>query len=171
MARQRGRIVSRGSKRHGEWVGSTPQTSLTALAASSVVLDQVFTPFDAGETVIRTRGLFAVKTDQVISTENQMGAVGIGIVSEQAATVGITAVPHPDTDSGWNGWLWHSYYASSFTFGSSVGFTSPTLFHIEIDSKAMRKVGDNERLVVVVENSGVVGIQFYSSVRIYSKPF
>jgi len=171
MARPRARHFGGGSKRHGEWVGSSPQTSLTGLAASSVVLDQVFTPFDAGETIIRTRGLFAVKTDQIATTENQMGAVGLGVVSEQAATVGITAVPHPDTDSGWNGWLWHSYWVASFTFGSAVGFTSPSLSQVIIDSKAMRKVGDNERVVLVVENSSAVGIQFYSSVRIYSKPF
>jgi len=160
-----------GSKRHGEWVGSAVQTAFIGLAASSVVLDQIFTPFDAGETLIRTRGLFAVKTDQIATSENFMGAVGIGVVSEQAATLGITAVPHPDTDSGWNGWLWHSYWAGAILFGDATGFASPAVVSVPIDSKAMRKVGDNERLVLVVENSSAVGVQYYLNTRLYSKPF
>ena len=143
-------VRSTGSKRHGSWVGSTPQTALTTLAASIAVLSQIFTPFDGGETIVRTRGLFGWNTDQLGGGEDQMGAVGIGVVSEQAATLGSTAVPHPDTDSGWNGWLWHSYFASSFRTGTTVGFDPNMLHLIVIDSKAMRKIGDNERLVVVI---------------------
>jgi len=170
MARSRTSFV-RGPKRHGDWVGSVPQTVLATVAGSASLLDQSFTPVGAGETVIRTRGLFGFKSDQIGANEDIMGAVGIGIVSAQAVSVGITAVPHPDTDSGWNGWLWHSYFASSLAFGTAVGFIGDNLRLITIDSKAMRKVGDEERVVVVIQNSSTTGLSFYNSIRIYSKPF
>ncbi len=171
MARRRTFGPVRGSKRHSSWTGSIPLTAFTALAASSVALTQVFTPFDGGETAVRTRGLFGWQSDQRAVAEDQMGAVGIGVVTEQAATLGVTAVPAPDTDSGWSGWLWHSYFASGFEIATAVGFEPDMLHRIQIDSKAMRKVGDNERLVVVVQNSSTVGIQIFDSIRILSKPF
>jgi len=170
MARSRSFV--RGVKRHGDWSSHTPQTSMSSLAANSVVLSQTFTPTGAGETVIRTRGLFGWGSDQQAASEEQMGAVGIGIVSAQAVSVGITAIPHPDTDVGWSGWLWHSFFCSQFTFGTAVGFDTQMINRIVIDSKAMRKVGDEERLVVVVENShGTSGMIFYDAIRIYSKPY
>ena len=82
MARRFARSHVGGSKRHGEWVGSTPITSLIILAGSSAALTQIFVPFDGGETVIRTRGLFGWSSDQTSAGEDQMGAIGIGVVSE-----------------------------------------------------------------------------------------
>ena len=171
MARRFVRGHVGGSKRHGEWSSSTPLTALTVLAGSTALLTQIFVPQDAGETIIRTRGLFGWSSDQTSAGEDQMGAVGIGVVSEQAATVGITAVPHPDTDAAWGGWLWHSYYASRLSAASAVGF-EPGMFHrITIDSKAMRKLGESERMIVVVENSNPGGIVLYDSIRIFTKAF
>jgi len=97
--------------------------------------------------------------------------VGIGVVSEQAASVGITAVPHPGSDAGWGGWLWHSYFAGRLSFASATGYAPNQVHQLVVDSKAMRKVGDNERLVLVVQNTGTQGIVFTWSVRFYSKPF
>ena len=98
-----------------------------------------------------------------------MGAVGIGVVSAQAQSVGITAIPHPDTDSSWGGWLWHSYFANRQRFASAVGFQSDALIQMVIDSKAMRKVGDEERLVAVIENSSSTGLDFYFNFRLLFK--
>jgi len=162
----------RGSKRHGDWSGTTPPTALTPLSAGSVVLSQIFTPLAGGETVIRTRGLFGIASDQVSSGEDQIGAVGICVVSEAAVSVGISAVPLPDSDAGWGGWLWHSYFAARLSFASSIGFQPNMLVLTVIDSKAMRKVGDEDRLIMVVQNSSSShGIVFFDSFRIYSKPF
>jgi len=38
-----------------------------------------------------------------------------------------------------------------------------------IDSKAMRKIGENERLVVVVENIASAGMVFWNSERFLTK--
>ncbi len=168
----RSRFVSRsvGAKRHPDWSASVPQTALTGVAGSAAALLQTFTPEAGGETVIRTRGLFGWKSDQNGAAEDQLGAVGICKVSAQAVSVGITAIPHPDTDSGFP-WLWHSYFASSFVFGTNVGFEPGMLHRIVIDSKAMRKVTDDERIVMVVENSAPFGISVFDSFRIMSKLF
>jgi len=56
-------------------------------------------------------------------------------------------------------------------FASSIGRTFDVLTHYLVDSKAMRKVGDEERLVVVIENSAAFGIEVYHNIRILSKPF
>jgi len=169
MARKR--FPGGGATRHGSWSSLAPQTSLSALAGSSALLHSTFVPFDGGETLIRTRGLFGWKVDQTSADEDQMGAVGIGVVSAQAASQGFASVPHPDTDAGWNGWLWHSYFASSLEFESASGVRFGALHLITIDSKAMRKVGDDYRVVMVVQNSAATGIEIYGNVRLYSKPF
>ena len=168
MAR-RTRSFVRGPRTATDWSASTPITAFTTVAASTAVLDQVFIPLPGGETVLRTRGIFTFMSDQAAANENVLGAVGIGVVSEQAATVGITAIPHPATDAAWGGWLWHSFFASRLQFVSAVGVLPEMAQTIVIDSKAMRKVGENERLVLVMENSSIKGLQFGMSVRILSK--
>ncbi len=170
MALSFGRVRRVGSQRHGDWSGSTPQTSVGSIAASSAGLLITFTPAAAGETLIRTRGLFGWKSDQNVAAEDQFGAVGLCRVSAQAEAIGITAVPHPDTDAGYP-WLWHSYFASSFVFGTAVGMEPNFMHSMVIDSKAMRKVSDDERIVMVVENSTPFGISTYSALRLYSKAF
>ena len=171
MARRFRSSFKGSSKRVTEWAGQTPRTTLVAVAGSSAVLLTVFLPGDNGVTVVRTRGVFGWKTDQIAANEDQMGAVGIGLVSAQAVSVGITALPHPSTDSGWDGWLWHSYFVSSFSFITGVGFEPNMLHLLEIDSKAMRKVSNEMRLVTVVENDNTDGISVYSASRILTKPF
>jgi len=170
MPRGRGYPVrGRSTKKHVDWSGSVPLTAMVALAGSSQVLDQIFTPFAEGETVVRTRGLFTWGSDQFVAGEDQLGAVGIGIVSAQAASVGITAVPHPDTDSAWDGWLWHSYFASRITVGDQTAYAPAQVHQLRIDSKAMRKVGSDERAVLVVQNSSASGMIFSLQVRFLSK--
>ena len=170
MAGRRFASRSHSVKRHPDWAAHTPQTTFTAVAGSSAVLLQSLTPDGGGETVIRTRGLVGWKSDQTVANEDQMGAFGICLVSAQAVSVGITAVPHPDMDVSYP-WLWHSFFASSFVLATAVGF-EPNAFHsIVVDSKAMRKVTDDHRLAVVVENSNSDGIVVYDAFRFLTKQF
>ena len=169
MARRVRTTFVRGPRKGTDWSASTPVAAFVNVGGSAVALLETFTPIAGGETVIRTRGLFTWMSDQTGANESQIGAVGIGVVSEQAATVGITAIPHPDTDAAWGGWLWHSYFASRLEFVSAVGVLPEMAHNIVIDSKAMRKVGENERLVVVCENSSTTGIRVLTSIRLLSK--
>jgi len=171
MARRLARTFSRGPRSATDWTASPPITAFTTLSATSAILDLTFVPLSGGETVLRTRGIFTYMSDQAAANENVMGAVGIGVVSAQAESVGITAIPHPATDASWGGWLFHSFFATRVQFVSAVGVLSGASFaqEIVIDSKAMRKVGDDYRLVMVVENTSNKGMQYGLQLRILSK--
>ena len=163
------RFVRGGQRKATDWSSSVPQTSFLAVAGTTAVLTQVFVPVTGGETVVRVRGLLGIRSDQAAATESQMGAYGICVVTAQAVSVGITAIPHPDTDGSWDGWLYHQYFAEHLQFISAVGVLPDMTRRIEVDSKAMRKVSEDDRLVFVVENSSASGMSLYDSFRVLSK--
>ncbi len=161
----------RTTKKGTDWASSSPLTVGISVAAASAVLLESFTPNPGGETVVRIRGMLGWSSDNAAATEDQLGAFGIGVVSQQAQGVGITAIPHPGTDADWRGWMYHTYFNSQTQFLSSVGLMFDKMHSIVIDTKAMRKVGDAERLVMVVENTGAShGITFFNAERILTKP-
>ncbi len=159
----------RSVRRSTDWSASALRTGTTSVGASSATLLEVFIPAVGGETIVRTRGLFTIATDQFTANELQLGAVGIAKVTQQAQSIGISAIPHPATDAAWGGWLFHSFFSYEFAFISAVGMDPNVTHPIVVDSKAMRKVDEDERLVVVVENSGSFGFDVYSSFRFLSK--
>ena len=169
MARRAVRSFRRGPRRATDWSATAVKVALAAVAGSTKVILDSFTPIAGGETVIRVRGTFGWASDQEAATEVQLGAVGICVVTEQAATIGITAVPHPNTDAAWGGWLWHSYYKSKVFFNTGSAMNFDPLHVITIDSKAMRKVDEDERLLFIIENSTGEGVDVASNFRILSK--
>ena len=169
MARGRTRTFNRGPRRATDWSASAELTAMVSLAGGASALSEVFTPLAGGETIIRTRGIFAWTTDNDASAEEQLGAFGIAVVSEPAATVGITAIPTPVVDAAWGGWLYHTYFASRTAFATAVGKEYDAVHQIVIDSKAMRKVDEDDRVVMVVENASPDGMKFWNSERILTK--
>jgi len=103
-------------------------------------------------TIVRTRGIIAVVTDQITNAENQELLYGHCVVSDQASAIGVTAVPTPDTDT--NSDLWYVYEAmvNRNSFISAVGNEKLIEVH-RFDSKAMRKVQEGEDDIMVVESS------------------
>ena len=95
-------------------------------------------------------------SDQLIATEDQEVGYAKAVVSDQASAIGITAVPTPVTDSASD--LFHVYEMlfGSFSFLSSVGYdqVGGTRNVWTIDSKAMRKVNDDQDIVTMIETSG-----------------
>ena len=152
MARQftrtRGRL---GAKRQTSWIEIPPfSQALNNAAAVILVMSADFLakrPF----TVVRTRMLNHIVTDQSVAEEIQIGAFGFCVVSEQAATVGVTAVPTPVSDAGSDLWYVHSPLISNFHFVSGAGFDSDAGHVYTVDSKAMRKVNEDQELLGVVE--------------------
>jgi len=171
MARRFGRSrFSRGPRKAVDWSASAGLAAPVSVPAASAVLLEIFTPIMGGETVIRTRGMLGWLSDQATVDEEQFGAFGIAVVSEQAATVGATAVPHPVTDAAWGGWLYHTYFFSKLEFADATG-VNPNIMHtMAIDSKAMRKVDEGDRLITVVENIHAThGFRFANNERFLSK--
>ncbi len=100
-------------------------------------------------TIVRSRGVIFYRSDQIAADENYGGAYGHCVVSDQASSVGITAVPAPipNQDSD----LWFVYQSM---FGRIVSPTAVGVLEIgrqiEYDSKAMRKVEDGQDMVIVL---------------------
>jgi len=101
-------------------------------------------------TIVRTHLRYTWLTDQVAAFENPLGALGMIVVSDTAAAVGVTAVPDTIANADGNWYLWEPLvYDMIFASG---GFACPLVANA-VDSKAMRKVGADEDVAVVVVNS------------------
>ena len=155
-ARRSGFVLRDGkNRRETFWVGIAPTT--TTLATATPVL---FTGFGADSlalrpfTIIRTRGVLNLSSDQVAATEPYLAAFGMAVVSDQALAVGVTAVPTPINEAGSDLWFLYESLTGAFTFGDATGRIDSAGTFKEFDSKAMRKVEDGQDLAIVMEASG-----------------
>ncbi len=152
-----GFLIRGGSRRRETlWLGGTVFRQ-TLAAVTSVALVQVLNaaalalrPF----TIVRTRGQLNVHSDQSGASQSYGASYGDAVVSEQASTIGVTAVPTPTVDSSSDLWSTYEMMISEFVFGSAASFIAAAGITRIIDSKAMRKVEDGQDLVAVVEGPG-----------------
>ena len=81
-----------------------------------------------------------------------IGAFGLCVVSDQALAAGIASIPGPFADADWDGWfVWRSFNRQLENI-TSAGI----LWHfddIEVDSKAMRKISDNNTIAIVAQSA------------------
>ena len=128
-------------------VGSTVRT-VSGLTAGALLLR----PF----TVLRTRLIVHIESDQAIAAEANDGAFGYIVVTDTASSLGITAIPtpllNPEAD-------WFVFQPLSFNFLhlSSVGFEGNSGVQYIVDSKAMRKVGPDDDIAGIVQMRGADG--------------
>ncbi len=155
MARRRDFVRGAGAisqKRLTSWFQFSPvEATMTALGGTLIfslnVAALALRPF----TVVRTHFELMLRSDQAAAVEFQTAAVGIAIVSDQAAAIGVTAVPTPITDMGSDLWLLHKLiYSDESSLIDRVRSSS----RVAVDSKAMRKVDIGQDLVVVGEMDG-----------------
>ena len=111
---------------------------------------QSFTPVES-MTIIRHRGMIMFTSQAEVADLNIVGALGFGIVSNEAFAAGVGSIPEPFTDSDWGGWMVWRSFAYHFEFQDATG-VNYARWDMEIDSKAMRKIGPNEVLVHIVES-------------------
>jgi len=125
---------------------ATPQTGslLGSLNAAALALR----PF----TIVRTRGVFYLGSDQAAATEDQAAALGGAVVSDQAVAVGITALPTPITDKSSDLWFMFQSLMSNIAFLTAAGFQQPAGQQLIYDSRAMRKVEDGQDIVIMAES-------------------
>jgi len=158
MARQftrgRGRL---GSRRETSWLAIDP-ASVTLASSGSAAITHTMTTAEKAKlpfTVIRTRLNVHIISDQLGADEFSMVGFGMCVVTEQAVSVGITAVPTPMTELRSDMWFVHQVMYNDFTFVSGVGFDSAGGRDYEIDSKAARKVNEDQEIIAVAENSSL----------------
>ena len=140
-----------GAKRQTNWFFLSAAT--TAINGSAVLVASLNAaglakrPF----TVVRTHLMVYLRNDQLGASELVIAGVGMAVVSEQSSAVGVTAVPTPTTDLASDLWYLHRLMASSVQFSSVVGVQSTIGQSVQVDSKAMRKVNDDQDVILVVE--------------------
>ena len=115
---------------------------------------------ESGLTLVRTRGDLNLILQIAGNQEGFHGAFGIAIATSPAVTAGIASVPTPITEEDWDGWLYHRYFsliaggaiaaATAAQQADQVNASSAAL-HIEVDSKAMRKLAVDETLYAAIE--------------------
>ena len=157
MARRSG-FVQRGRRSVRETVWIDVVETETVIGVSTAARINVPTaavlamrPF----TIVRTRGFFSVGSDQVAASETFDAALGYCVVSDPAAAIGITAIPTPILDAGSDLFFVHQYLAGRIEQMSAVGVEPQMQTWIQYDSKAMRRVNENETVQVNIESSAL----------------
>ena len=155
-----------GVRRKTSWTAGPKGTAGTITSNTQVIFPTGLQALLGGLTIVRLRGelLARIITSSAANDGFLEVALGIGVVSENAFAVGVTAVPHPVTDIDWDGWLYHRMFSlSSSAAVSAAGASTNGMFslaeavRIEIDSKAMRKFNDQNVLVGVLETAAEAG--------------
>ena len=112
-------------------------------------------------TLVRSRGFLLIKGTPDAIADNAVVSLGLIVVSDNAAAVGGTSVPGPGNDPD-APWIWHQFVplqaGSTGLLGDDIG----SVVRVEIDSKAQRKLGINETLILVGETSSGT----YSSITV-----
>ncbi len=172
VGRRRGSLVTvrSGPRRLTEWISSaTALTAYATVAAGTKVLSQSFAAAGNEDlvpaTIVRTRGILSVQSDQGGALEEVVGAMGMMIVTEQAAVAGIASIPGPFVQASFGEWfVWVPFMTTSISNASNASR------NFEIDSKAMRKFESGMRIVTVVENaSPTFGLEFFIQFRMLLK--
>ena len=104
---------------------------------------------------MRIVGQMSVSSDQDSADEEQIGALGLTMVTDTALAVGITAFPDPVTDVAADTWFMYQSFAQSFRFISGTGFDSINSMTYKIDSRGKRILEDGEVIVIIAANAHV----------------
>ncbi len=175
MPRRRSSLTRVGvvaPRRTTTWIAGLDNGAATTLAANNGILLATLNAAALAArpyTVIRVRGLLSVKSDQVAADEEGHMAFGMAVVSDQAAGIGVTAVPLPISDQGSDLFFLYQLGGWNLTFVTGVGLGADWS-QFEFDSKAMRKVNDDQDIAVTVENeSAAAGCIFKLSWRMLLK--
>jgi len=84
-------------------------------------------------------------------TTKIVGAYGICIVTDTAFGVGAGSIPGPWSEPGWDGWFVWGAFGYSVINATAAGFALASEHHL-VDSKAMRKITDDETMVLMAES-------------------
>jgi len=169
--------ISRGTRRKTSWGVGPRQLNLPSITANGSFMWEAGaqTSLD-GITLVRLRGSAVFWLEVVTAIGDGFTEVGLGFcnIPENAFDVGVTAVPTPLTDIGWDGWLYHKLLSPIFGLSVTESDNRGPLgqVRVDIDSKAMRKTRASDLIIGVVEVAAEVGtatLQFVGETRILDK--
>jgi len=141
------RVVS--TRRLTAWSGLADQGYVNVASGGATIISSI--AFNVRGTLIRHRGMVSYRPQAVNADLDMIGAIGVAIVSDQAFAIGVTGVPLPFTNADWGGWMVWRSFSSRWGFNDASGVLYEER-SFEVDSKAMRKVRQNETLIFVAES-------------------
>jgi len=136
-----------------------PSSSLSITSAGTVIAAGVLN-FTGPGTILRVRGdiLFAFG-GVTVALDEMTFAMGLGLVSSDAAALGATAMPDPAAEADYP-WLWWKEFSMFSTFaidGTGTDHSGQLQVRIPVDTKAMRRVKPGQTLVLTGQYVDVVG--------------
>ena len=173
MPRSRSGFSRPRSRRKTAWaLGPGSSVSDTVAVSGKEILGAGLQATTEELTLVRVRGSFQAYLRAVAAISDGFHcAIGIGIVTVEAFDVGITAIPGPLTEMSWDGWLYHRFFdlhsaVSSFDQTAPMGSVD-----IEVDSKAMRKIGSDQIIVAMLEvvEAGTATMTVFFDTRVLFK--
>ncbi len=156
---RRSGLVFRGGRQRREsmWLGGVyTETQLGAASTAALITSLnaaalALRPF----TIVRSRGYIHVNSDQQSAAEDWGCVYTEEVVSDQASAIGISAVPTGDTDRGSDLFYVFEEVIGFFAFTTGVAFIEQGKGW-QFDSKAMRKVNDDQDVISVIETQAGV---------------
>ena len=151
-----GRRVGRVTvKRPTFWTGAQSTQTVVIATPQSVqaVVTEAALENVPNPTLVRTRGTVRVVQGATIDSGAGIVGIGLAVLGAKQVTVGTTAIPLPFTNSDDDRWFWYGGVGLRNSVGGITDVANGHLF--EVDSKAMRKVGSNQVVALVVELTDV----------------
>ena len=159
--------VVRGVRRLTEWtVGPGGQGVTNVNTTEQVILGS---GIESTERLTLTRILgnlqFQLKTSAGVDNGFEC-TWGIGLVSGDAFGVGVSAVPSPQLDMDWGGWLMHGFMPMLTPTATITDIGSAVVVNIPVDVKAQRVMGPNDVVFMTVDyletGTALIGTTFDS---------
>ena len=156
----RSRFPQRSARKTMVWnVGPESSAVQTSSTAGLTIIDtgQVAS---GGVTVVRLRGEFTIwlRLATAIGDGFTAFALGVGVATTDAFSVGATALPSPTGDPDWGGWWYYSTYGALVSDSTTENFQGPmSAIRIPIDTKAMRKIQPNETIFAAIGLNTEIG--------------
>jgi len=150
------RFVQRAVRRPTFWeAGNIDHVNTSGTTVASTLVSEANLENTPNSTLIRLRGSVLVLVN-TIGAVPAKGIVTMGIKLSTASAVAGATVESPNTDSG-SDWIWWNIMGMELESGTledaQRGIT--VVKRVDIDSKAMRKVGLNKVLVFVTQHTAV----------------
>jgi len=160
MARSRA-FRGRTPRRRGGWEAGPRTGTLTITAASQTVFSIGQSAELDGLTIVRTRGEYSAFISAATTALDgfEDAAIGFCVVSQNAAGIGVTAIPDPLADEAWDGWFMHQYLEGLKAPTNVAEFSNSGAAHIrgKIDTKGMRKLRETDVVVGVLSVGTEIG--------------
>ncbi len=157
MARRQTANLRRPAKstRLNKWFFiSVPVTTIAANALSLVASLNAEGLDDVPFTIVRTRGIFTIWSDQTAAAEAPRGIMSMIVVQNTAILIGSSAIPDPLNEPDADFFVYQPLQVQPLgQVGDGSTFAEVSQTQYTIDSKAMRKVDTQQDVAIMVRNS------------------